>query len=308
MVIKVWYYPTQSQLAVQPSQISQSYVGYETGCGWNTTSSSQGAFGSGGTCTLTPVYNNNLGTVAVVAGQPAITFTPYVSGSYMVCVSGELTTPQVSGSVTSGQLFLVDQSSNVIDRLAARNSDSNASNAQEFPTKMCGITNVTGGSSQQITVQGSSSTGSGGGTSYANIQGITWSIVNLTQNLPAPILVGSVTSNTTGQERIERAIITGGSLSTQCTSDPCTVSKQSGSWITAANWTTTGSYALHIATGEFSDIPTCTVTPDVNDDSAGYCTVTDSAVTTTLVPIKCSLNNYATLANALLNVICMGPH
>jgi len=77
----------------------------------------------------------------------------------------------------------------------------------------------------------------------------------------APLLVGSVTSNTQGLERIERAHFGGSGSQTSpsaCSSSPCTIYSQSGSWLSSVTRNSTGDYTLNIASGMFSDIPTCT--------------------------------------------------
>ena len=68
----------------------------------------------------------------------------------------------------------------------------------------------------------------------------------------APLLTGSVTSNSTGLERIERAALTlnGG----------CSITRQSGSWLSACANSSTGDYTMTIASGIFSAVPSCVFT------------------------------------------------
>lgn len=75
--------------------------------------------------------------------------------------------------------------------------------------------------------------------------------------VPAPLLVGSVTSNTSGTERIERAQISCGSSST--------IDSQSGSWISSIGNITSNRCTVTIATGMFSATPICTASYKTTD-------------------------------------------
>jgi hypothetical protein len=83
---------------------------------------------------------------------------------------------------------------------------------------------------------------------------IHWEVYPINQQVPAPILVGSVTSNSAGLERIERATI---AEAANCTSSPCTITRQSGSWLSSVTRSAAGQYTLNIAAGIFSSPPTC---------------------------------------------------
>jgi len=75
---------------------------------------------------------------------------------------------------------------------------------------------------------------------------------------PAPLLTGSVTSDSDGSEKINRARIGGAaSDTTNCTTSPCTIHRQSGTWLTSVTRTTTGTYVGTIVSGKYSDKPEC---------------------------------------------------
>lgn len=117
----------------------------------------------------------------------------------------------------------------------------------------------------------------------------------------APVLVGSVTSNSNGAERVERATIAVGS---NCTSGACTITQQSGSWLTSATRSATGQYDLVFAAGIFSAAPTCQAT-----HWNGYCIPNQSPFTSTTGSISCrsvsSGNPAADTRDIHLN--CQGP-
>src|SRR5690606_26051426 len=88
---------------------------------------------------------------------------------------------------------------------------------------LCGIYNAASTSPVTLKIQSASNstnTVTIGGTASTDST-IEWSIFSLDQNLPAPVLVGSVTSQSTGAERIERALISN-------TANPCSITSQSG--------------------------------------------------------------------------------
>lgn len=96
--------------------------------------------------------------------------------------------------------------------------------------------------------------GSAGTAGYAGAAGGSGYIeVTEYYSQSAPIFIGSVTSGTSGAERIERFRV-----DSSCTSTPCTISSQSGSWLTSITRTATGKYTLNYPSTTWSAAPTCT--------------------------------------------------
>jgi len=120
-----------------------------------------------------------------------------------------------------------------------------------------------------------------------------------TENQHVPLLVGSVTSNTTGLERVERATITNNGTT-------CAVSSQSGTWISSlarngADHTCTAT----IATGMFSSAPTCVCTCNGSGLSR-FCAIgSDGNTSATSYDFQC--NSTSTAVDATIYVQCMGP-
>jgi hypothetical protein len=81
---------------------------------------------------------------------------------------------------------------------------------------------------------------------------IHWEVYPINQGIPAPLLVGSVTSNTTGLERIERAELNCDGSSS--------ITSQSGSWISSIGNIGSGRCTVTIASGIFSSTPVCVAT------------------------------------------------
>lgn len=119
----------------------------------------------------------------------------------------------------------------------------------------------------------------------------------------APILVGSVTSNSTGAERVERATITGG--------NPPTIASQSGSWLTYASRAGAGDTTWTLA--GFSSTPTCVVsatyTAAIDSQSA---TCRGGATSATSARFYCNYvddaaSSVVTALDLGMAITCMGP-
>jgi len=114
-----------------------------------------------------------------------------------------------------------------------------------------------------------------------------------------PLLVNSVTSNSSGLERVERA-----SVDTVCSSSPCTISSQSGSWITSITRSGAGRYAINIASGIFSGTPSC----QWRNKSGGSGRLYEFGSCTSATLCSPAFDNSGgAAADADMDIICMGP-
>lgn len=113
-----------------------------------------------------------------------------------------------------------------------------------------------------------------------------------------PVLVGSVSSNSVGAERIERAAVT-----STCSGSTCTVSSQSGSWVTSITRDGLGDYNLNIASGIFTSAPVCLCQSQNN--VAAICYGFDNP-STSLWQFR-TLTSGGGAADAQFSIVCMGP-
>ena len=155
----------------------------------------------------------------------------------------------------------------------------------------------TGGSSN---IYGGGGGGGGGAFSPAGGGAGADGIIEVTEyygNGQVPAFVGSVTSNTTGQERIERAKIS-------VTAAGSSVVQASSNWITPSRLGL-GQTAGTIS--GFSGVPSCTCT--VDDPSANADTVCLFYVSTTTTHLEFSAYTPAggARSDSAVNLICMGP-
>jgi hypothetical protein len=174
-------------------------------------------------------------------------------------------------------------------------------------TPVCGIYPVTSTSPVTLRLQGyfGTTTGVSGVINNNGSADIEWSIVQLSPNMNVPLLVGSVTSNTSGQERVERVSFGQGGI-TPCTSSPCTVVSQSGSWVSGVSRVSTGQYIVSIPSGLFSAPPICTCSSGAYGNARSN--VCDAGTTTTnSLTTEVFLPTTQSFQDGFVNLICMGP-
>lgn len=304
--VSVYYFPSQSQTVLTPNTSAQSWEGYfGTSTAWtNSNTSTSFTDFSSSSNTLNQTRNNNFGTVTAASGNlPGITWTPTSAGNYFVCVIGAMSSG--SGTVNSA-IALTDGSGNVISTVSLLS----LTTTNAFPFTLCGLYNATSTAAQTVKIQGnvganSIQTNWFGGSSNTRVSQLDFTIINISQSFPAPILVGSVTSNSSGPERIERAFITGGTSTTKCTSSPCTIQSQSGTWLSSVTRAAAGNYTLNFTSGMFSSAPTCTFQAGSAANNFIY---VNTAPTTSSVQIQDeSFSAGGTNIDDVFYVICMGP-
>lgn len=120
--------------------------------------------------------------------------------------------------------------------------------------------------------------------------------LNATGNWDAMTVPNSnVVSSSGSQERTERA-----SVNTTCTTSPCTVTSQSGTWVSSVVWNSMGHYTINFVPGVFSAPPSCIAM--VNQFKVG-----STALPTTTSWTIFSSNNSGAPTDAAFQFICMGP-
>lgn len=147
-----------------------------------------------------------------------------------------------------------------------------------------------------------------GADASSNIPALTLMIKPLSQNLPAPVLVGSVTSGSTGAERIERVRFGGASERSNCTTSPCTIYSQSGSWVSSVTKNATGNYTVNIASGVFSAEPTCSGNAkSIGSQNTALIPVDSAGSSTSKRFDVMRIGSAGTNDDAYVEYICYGP-
>lgn len=122
------------------------------------------------------------------------------------------------------------------------------------------------------------------------------------QQTPAPLLVNSVISNSSGIETVNRV-----NRITTCTADPCAISSQSGLWVSSITRHSTGNYSINFAAGYFSAAPTCVAQGYIGTSNPVAITDGNVAPTTSSFRFTCARKDTEAVDDCAFGVICMGP-
>lgn len=248
--LTVLYFPSASSTAYTADQTPASWSGYHsTNCLFPRTNTSYGDPTADATCTFTERTNRNFGSVSSHSSGgnnlPGITFNPRKTGRYFVCAMVNVYSSAIAG--TQGAVSLTDGTTQI-----GQASYQQATSGYSTALPICGVYNVTSTDSQTIKLESKSSTGAFNiGNSYD--AAIDWSIFQLDVAMSAPLLVNTVVSDSAGVEKVMRV-----KVASPCSSSPCTITSQSGNWVTNVTRSGTGLYSVNFAT-TYSEAPTCSV-------------------------------------------------
>jgi hypothetical protein len=233
--LSVYRFPLSSELAYRPDTVGGAWSAIATLYG--TTTSATLADPGSVTGTVTTTFNNNFSCVAATS-LVGITCSLKHTGMYQVC-SGGYVTNSASDFVT------VELYSGTEEGISGPTVNNIGGAGWNSSFGWCANYNAT-----TLTPTFKLKLSRNSGT--AGVISNSWSVTSISPSVNMPILVGSVTSNTSGQERIERADLTCGSSSS--------INKQSGSWISAFGNRGSSKCAVTIASGIFSSSPVCVAT------------------------------------------------
>lgn len=295
-VISVYYYPSQSQLAVNSNSTPANWSGSSSLMGSTTSTSVTDPGSISGAVSTTASQNLSCTANGTYLG---INCTLPTTGLYQICYGGAAAS---SSTNFVAQSELTDGSNTAITGFQWGTA---GSANQGVPIGQCANYNAT---STSATFKLRGYIGSAG---TATFWVTSWSVTSLNTPMAAPILVGSVTSSGSGQYHTESASFAGNSSgTTACTSDPCVYVTGSGTgsgWASAVNWNGTGLYTIHFTAGEFSSPPTCFLqSMTITGDTHG---VTQAGVFPSTSSWAFAFNNdSAVKTNEGFSITCMGPH
>lgn len=125
--------------------------------------------------------------------------------------------------------------------------------------------------------------------------------------IPAPNLVGFMTTNASTAQRTEYGRFAGATYGVECSVDPClTYSLSTTGWISDVDETGTGDYTVTLASGIFSSAPVCVGSTSCAVASNCPRMVQIDAVSATSLRVR-SYNIAGALDNAAVNLQCIGP-
>jgi hypothetical protein len=284
-IMTVRYSPSSTQQVYGPDATAASWTGYFTGCNWSSTGITAFADTTTSACTLNTRLNTNLGTVTQESGNHSgITFTPTKAGKVKTCVRGVAYNSTVSGA----QGIRLTDGTNVADTTQLNLLTTTQPFSLCLDSKVASIAPMTVKIQTSNTAANTENIGANG-----NLE---WEVYQLDAGQPAPLTNGSVTSNSSGLERVERATI-------GCTGTS-SITSQSGSWISTVGNNSSGACSITVAAGIFSGTPTCTVTSGSGASPGTSITTTSS---TSLSVFGYNTQGGAALASWQAQLICMGP-
>ena len=279
------------------SNISGSYYsGYhDSTCSWSRTNTAYGAFTADATCALTQRQASGIAAAATGSVLPSLALTLPATGTYYICAYPN------SYAAGNGGLRMTDGTTVI--------AESNDQSTTRTEKALCG-SYVATSLTPTITIEGKSSSGAITIDTSSTSSAIEWTIFPVTNNMPAPVLVGSITSQATGALRFEFLQFGGGAsgglATSSCTSTPCTIANQSGSWISSVARGSAGSYTATIAAGIFSSVPYCVGNAGLfGVATGGFSNV--NATNATTVNINAYSNAGTSLADNVITLFCMGP-
>ncbi len=278
------------------SMLGSYYSGYhDSTCSWSRTNVAYGAFTADASCALVQRQASVISAAATGSVLPALALTLPSLGTYYICANVN------SFAAANGGLRMTDGTTVIFE--------STDQSTTRTTKTLCG-TYVSASLTPTISIEGKSSSGAITIDTTSTSSAIEWTIFPITQNVPMPVFIGSITSNFSGALRTEYLQFGGGAsgglATSACTTTPCTVAAQSGSWISSVARGSAGSYTATIAAGMFSSVPYCWGNAGLfGVVTGGFANV--NATNATTININSYANAGTTLTDNVITLFCMGP-
>lgn len=290
----IYRYPLTSEQAYTPDKVANSWSGYhDNTCSFTNTGATFDEFTADASCGLTTRTSSNMTVSTSGSVLPAITFTPSRAGRYWVCASPEVATVTSNNNIS---VQLTDGTTAIAESNFRVYTDGSSSGRSKLT--VCGIHVASSTSAQTISLYGAAASGTitiaAGGAATSAIE---WSIFQIDQSLPAPLLVNSVVNPYSGVTQTASAII-------NCDGSSA-ITSQNGSWVSSVGNISTGVCTVTLAAGTFSATPICVSNYYVNTSSNAI--VSNQATSSTSVSVGCRSDTGSSCAAFDFNLICMGP-
>jgi len=286
-----------------------SYTGMEN-ASLTLTNNSQGTATAQIPCSST---NAPSGTTCSSGSESlGVVFTPPRAGVYRACAAFTHYLGMNSGGQGQAAFQIVETATNAQSIVQEGNERVNSgdakggtdSGASSKPVRVCGTFRFADTAARALRVMYEFDLISGTSSAHQILADASSSVGQrdfhmevwpIDQNFAAPVLVGSVTSNSAGAERIERIYIASG-----CNSSPCTIASQSGVF-TSVTRSSAGVFVVNYPSATWSSAPTC-----VSALHNGSIIEIQAVPSTTSLTVN-TKNAGGTLIDAGFSLICMGP-
>jgi len=269
-----------------PNLLPAYYFGrHENDCVWTLTSTTNANYTADASCTLTDTSKSNITVTAVGSTRPALAVTFPKLGTWWICATASF----YGSNVTGHGYRLWDGTTEIA-------TGTDVSTAEPDTIPLCGpYTNT----SLTATLEVQGNTGAGSLTIQAQrgngARAMHWSIVDLSQNFPAPMLVGSVTSASTGVIRIESAIVSSAGV----------VSNETGDFL-SGNCTGTSAYTCTFNSGFWGATPNCWGTTKRVGGLNRTIDVYSESTTSVVIATATANSGSSALTAESFTLVCMG--
>jgi hypothetical protein len=321
---KVYRFPSSQELAFRPDQVAWRVDANISGGNISLGTSAQTSYVSPQSSTLT--LTQNTGSVGVQIGcdstnpptgttcaagneQPDVSFTVPSAGDVIACASFSV----VNGGANQDIAFqIVETAINAQTILQEGNSrldttTGSSSGTTATPFRLCGTFKFSSAGQKMLRLKYEQVAQTAAPSIYADANGsagqrdIHWEVYPISQAIPAPLLVNSII--TPSDAITKHAYVQVGTTASPCTTGTCTLTSQSGTWITSVVWASTGVYTVTFSGAPFSAAPVC----QVNAISASNTSCSAQSATTSGMTVSCAaMSGGGTAANAGFNLTCDG--
>lgn len=253
-------------------------------------------------------------TCAAGSESLGVSFTLPAAGDVKACASfSHITTLTASAPGNVYDTFQLIETPNNAQtltqlgksRVQSGGTMSTASGDRVRPERVCGTFTFSSAGQKTIrlmyTQSGVSnvSTNAIMGDASSNVN-VHFTVEPMNQGAPSPVFdsyTKKVNGNVSGL-RIEAVAV-----ESACGSSPCTITRQTGSWLTNITRSATGTYAVNFSPA-FTSAPTCVVAAG-NFNTLGLCAI-NGATTTTSTPVFCRNTSTGAGIDGNFNVFCYG--
>ncbi len=273
------------------STLPANWSGYhDDTCVWAVTNTAYTNFTADASCALVQRQATNISCTTSGSILPALACTLPKTGMYYICANPSA---QTSTGGAGGGVRLWDGTTTIAEALGH--------GGVIGVVPLCGLYNATS-LTPTFSLQGKASSGAENITRTAAggaVGVIEWTILDVSHSFPTPLLVGSVSSNSTGAERIERATIL-------MPGTPA-IGSQSGTWISSLTDNGAGDTTINFTAGIFSGTPTCTCTPvDGASGNTNTCIISNATAASSSL-VRTVISAGASASDRNFHIICMGP-
>jgi hypothetical protein len=254
---KIWKFPTSAQTTIATtSDTAKQGEYYLTGCSVSpaSTSGSYADFDSPSGCTLSYVKGTLTGATLGSQGAASISIPASKAGqTFEVCATG-------SNGSGGGAAYV-----QIVDNQGTAGESQFNPTGSIVPFRVCTHATSTAVGNMTVKLQGAIGSGTG-----STIQGpgvgprfMTWTIKDVSSSFPMVYLTKQLQSTSTANMLHATA-----KIDCSAGTNPCTIVRQDGSWISSVTWVTTGVYTVNMS--GFSSTPNCQCTARHQSTVAQY--------------------------------------